>query len=125
MMSGTMVAPATRKARMTEEQKPPSTKAVALGYKRGEDAAPRVLARGQGEVAERIVALALAHDVKVREDGDLVQILETCDLDETIPTEAFAAVAEILAYVYMANNRMREARQLQQRRDPYSGGSPR
>ncbi len=89
---------------------PDRQKAVALTYRAREDEAPRVVARGRGEVAERIVSLALAHDVKVREDGDLVEILERLDLDETIPLEAFAAVAEILAHVYMANNRLREER---------------
>jgi flagellar biosynthesis protein len=94
--------------------KPPRrAKAVALNYKSGQDAAPRVVARGGGQVAERIIDLALAHGVKVREDGDLVEILERVDLDETIPLEAFAAVAEILAQVYLANNRLREARENQ------------
>ena len=94
---------------MTDADRKPAAKAVALNYKRGEDPAPRVVASGRGEVAERIIAMALAHDVKLREDGDLVEILERIDLDETIPLEAFVAVAEILAHVYMANNRMREA----------------
>ncbi|PWR19808.1 EscU/YscU/HrcU family type III secretion system export apparatus switch protein [Zavarzinia compransoris] len=88
---------------------PRRAKAVALNYTRGADKAPRVVARGGGEVAERIVELALAHGVKVREDADLVEILERVDLDEAIPLEAFAAVAEILAQVYLANNRLREA----------------
>ncbi|RJF87125.1 flagellar protein FhlB [Oleomonas cavernae] len=83
---------------------------MALSYAPGEDEAPRVVASGRGEVAERIISLALAHGVKVREDGDLVEILETIELDETIPLAAFAAVAEILAYVYMANNRLRDLR---------------
>ena len=94
---------------MTEPHSP-RQKAVALSYALGEDEAPRVVARGRGEVAEKIVSLALAHGVKVREDGDLVEILETIELDETIPLEALAAVAEILAHVYMANNRLRDLR---------------
>lgn len=96
-------------------------KAVALAYERGLDSAPRVVARGSDALAERILSLALAHGVKVREDGDLVEILETIDLDETIPLEAFAAVAEILAHVYMANNRMREAREMTARPEQPGG----
>jgi len=57
-------------------------------------------------VAEQILAIAFAHDIKVREDADLVQILEAVDLDSEIPLEALAAVAEILSYVYRANNRL-------------------
>lgn len=107
---------------MSDDRPPRRQKAVALTYERGLDSAPRVVARGEGELAERIIALALAHGVKLREDGDLVEILETIDLDETIPLEAFAAVAEILAHVYMANNRMREARALQPGPDQPTGG---
>lgn len=110
---------------MSDDKPTRRQKAVALCYERGLDTAPRVVARGQGELAERIVALALAHGVKLREDADLVEILETIDLDETIPLEAFAAVAEILAHVYMANNRMREAKAMQPGPDRPLGGFPR
>jgi len=78
--------------------------AVALGYAPGTDAAPRVLASGRGTLAERILALAFAAGVKVREDADLAEILAAVDIDAEIPLPAFAAVAEILAYVYRAND---------------------
>jgi flagellar biosynthesis protein len=78
-------------------------KAVALGYDRANDSAPRVLATGRGAVAEQIMQLAFAHGVKVRKDKALVDILEALEVDSLIPLEAFAAVAEILAYVYRAN----------------------
>jgi flagellar biosynthesis protein len=42
----------------------------------------------------------------VREDADLVELLSHVDIDSKIPLEAFAAVAEILAYVYRANGQM-------------------
>lgn len=80
---------------------PPDTVAVALEHDGG--ALPRVVASGKGFVAEQILALAFANDVRVRRDADLAQILSLVDLDSDIPTEAFAAVAEILAYVYKAN----------------------
>ena len=47
--------------------------------------------------------IAWANDIKVREDADLVEILSAIDVDSEIPIEAFAAVAEILAYVYRVN----------------------
>lgn len=77
--------------------------AVALQYDPEIADAPRVVATGQGAVAEQILNLAFAHGVKVRTDPDLAQILAAVDVDSIIPVEAFAAVAEILAYVYRLN----------------------
>lgn len=78
--------------------------AVALRYQPGETRLPRVVASGRGAVAEQIVQLAFANDVRVREDADLVELLSAVDLDCEIPIEALVAVAEILAYVYRANS---------------------
>lgn len=76
--------------------------AVALGYDSPSGSAPVVLASGRGAVAEQILQIAFANGIKVREDADLAQLLSALDLDSEIPVEAFAAVAEILAYVYRA-----------------------
>ena len=78
-------------------------KAVALQYREKEDDAPRVVASGRGAIAEQILAIAFAQGIKVREDADLVEILEKVKVDTPIPLQAFAVVAEILAYVYKAN----------------------
>ena len=78
----------------------PKTIAVALEEQTG--AAPaKVTASGRGFLAEQI----FANDIKVREDADLVEILSAVDVDSDIPTEAYAAVVEILAYVYRANGK--------------------
>ncbi|MAO55668.1 MAG: flagellar protein FhlB [Rhodospirillaceae bacterium] len=78
--------------------------AVALsGGKPGSGAAPSVVAGGRGRLAEQILQIAFANGIKVREDADLAQLLTTIDLEEEIPVEAFAAVAEILIYLYRAN----------------------
>ncbi|MBN2752055.1 MAG: EscU/YscU/HrcU family type III secretion system export apparatus switch protein [Rhodospirillaceae bacterium] len=77
--------------------------AVALSYDAATDNAPRIVASARGAIAEHILALAFANGVKVREDADLAEILSAIDVDTEIPLEAFAAVAEILAYVYRAN----------------------
>lgn len=90
-------------------QKPQTMrKAVALGYERGVDDAPKVLASGKGAVAEQILAIAHARGIKVREDADLVEILAKIENDAPIPLEAFAAVAEILSYVYAANASLKQ-----------------
>lgn len=80
--------------------------AVALSYDMDADEAPRVVAKGEGEVAERIVEIALANGIKVRRDADLAAVLSAIEIDAEIPYEAFTAVAEILSYVYQANSRM-------------------
>ena len=85
---------------------PPAEKpavAVALRYNRAEGDAPRVVASGRGAIAERILALAFEHGVKVREDADLAELLAAVEIGNQIPLAAFAAVAEILVYIYRAN----------------------
>lgn len=78
-------------------------KAVAIEYDREYDDAPRVTASGKGAIAEQILQIAFAQGIKVREDADLVEVLSKIEIDSPIPLEAFATVAEILAYVYNAN----------------------
>lgn len=80
-----------------------TAKAVALQYARGKDPAPRVVASGQGTIAEKIIEIAHQHGVKVRQDADLVEVLSVLEVNSFIPLEAYAAVAEILSYVYRAN----------------------
>ncbi len=80
--------------------------AVALQYEPDSDFAPKVLAGGRGAVAEQILQVAFAAGIKVRSDADLAEMLSTVDIDSEIPIEAFAAVAEILAYVYRLNGNL-------------------
>ena len=79
-------------------------KAVAIKDTSQSLSMPRVVAAGQGTFAEQILQVAWANNIKVREDADLVEVLSAIDVDSEIPIEAFAAVAEILAYVYRANS---------------------
>ena len=79
-------------------------KAVAIKDTSQSLSMPRVVAAGQGTFAEQILHVAWANNIKVREDADLVEVLSAIDVDSEIPIEAFAAVAEILAYVYRANS---------------------
>lgn len=77
--------------------------AVALRYVRHEDVAPRVVAKGRGALAERIIAIARQHGVPVHQDADLVEVLARLELGATIPPELYEAVAEVLAYLYRMN----------------------
>jgi flagellar biosynthesis protein len=79
------------------------TIAVALRYDADSEYAPKVVAGGRGSIAEQILEIAFANGIKVREDQDLAEVLSSIDIDSKIPVEAFAAVAEILIYVYRAN----------------------
>lgn len=79
--------------------------AAALKYDANKDAAPKVTARGRGIVAEKIIELARKHDVPIKSDPALVQILSKLELDEQIPVEIYKAVAEILAFVYSVNGK--------------------
>ncbi|TWB40539.1 type III secretion system FlhB-like substrate exporter [Nitrospirillum pindoramense] len=87
-----------------DSDKPKRQVAVALQHMA--EGLPRIVATGQGAVAEQILELAFANGVKVRQDADLAEILSVIDIDSEIPIEALAAVAEILAHVYRANGRL-------------------
>ncbi len=73
--------------------------AVALAY-RQTDAAPRVVAKGRGLIAEEIISRARAHGIYVHESPELVSLLMQIDLDQRIPPELYLAVAELLAWLY-------------------------
>jgi flagellar biosynthesis protein len=75
-------------------------KAAALKYERGKGAAPRVVAKGEGVVAEKIVELAKKSGVPVLEEPRLVEFLMEVELGGEIPPELYEAVAKIIAYVY-------------------------
>ena len=77
--------------------------AVALGYDQNKDNAPVVLAKGVGEIAQKIIKIAEENGIEIRKDADLLQILKAVDINEEIPVEAFAAVAEIISYIYQKN----------------------
>lgn len=83
----------------------PTHYAVALRYEEGMSA-PKVVAKGQNLIAQRIRELALKHGVPVVENPPLAQSLyKACEVGQEIPESLYRAVAEVLAYVYMLNRR--------------------
>ncbi len=82
-------------------------KAVSLDYDPQRNNAPRVTAKGAGRVAERIIELAREQGIPITEDPDLVGALIQLDFYEEIPQELYQAVAEILAFAYRMNNRLK------------------
>jgi len=80
--------------------KPTLPLAVALRYDTDASGAPEVVAKGQGLVAEAIVARAKEAGVYVHESPQLVQLLMAVDLDTQIPPALYTAVAELLAWLW-------------------------
>lgn len=77
----------------------PQQAAIALAYAGG-DAAPTVVAKGRGLLAQAIIERAHQHGVYVHESKELVALLINVDLDQRIPPALYRAVAELLAWVY-------------------------
>ncbi len=72
--------------------------AVALEYEPG-DQAPKVIATGQGKLAERIIEVAKEADVPIHKDAKLAESLSILDIGEYIPPELYNIVAEVLVFV--------------------------
>jgi len=86
------------------EKKKKSSKAVALSYGGEKEDAPRVVAKGRGSIADKIIEIAKQHDIPLVKDKNLVQVLDALDLETEIPPELYRAVAEVLAFIYRLNN---------------------
>ena len=83
----------------------PTHYAVALQYDMNTMPAPKVTAKGVDNVALRIKALAEENDVPIVENPPLARALfASTELDQTIPTEHFKAVAEVINYVMQLKN---------------------
>lgn len=81
-----------------------SKKAAALRYDQARDAAPTVVAKGRGKLAEKIVAVAQSNQIPLVQDANLMQMLDLLALDTQIPPELYQAVAEVLVFVYRLNH---------------------
>ena len=81
---------------MSERNRPPL--AVALHY--NGNGAPRVVAKGGGQVATRIIETARDHNVPLQEDAALAAALSRLDLGREIPRELYVAVAHVLAFAW-------------------------
>ncbi|MDD3608909.1 MAG: EscU/YscU/HrcU family type III secretion system export apparatus switch protein [Halothiobacillaceae bacterium] len=115
-----------------EQAKLPTPRlAVALHYDgRG---APRVVAKGRGEVADKIMELARENDIPLHDDPQLCAILAKLELGSEIPESLYRAVAEVLSFALMLSGRQQEVLQRAQgnassaappprRRVPYADG---
>ena len=82
-----------------------NAKAVALGFDEKKDHAPKVLASGRGQIADKIMQIAKENNIPMHQDTDLVEILSLLDIEEYIPLEVYSVVAEIFIHVYEHNEK--------------------
>jgi flagellar biosynthesis protein len=73
--------------------------ATALQYTPGKDVAPKVIATGKGQIAEKIIEKAKENDVPVYQDTNLAKTLSALGIGEEIPPEIYEVVAEILIFI--------------------------
>lgn len=90
-------------------ERPARRAAVALGYTPGQDEAPRVMAAGQGELAEALLRIAREHGVPTYTDHPLANALVRLDVGEQIPPELYTAVAEVLAFLWRLEQEQAQA----------------
>jgi flagellar biosynthesis protein len=83
---------------MNERPRPPI--AVALHYNVNGSGAPRVVAKGGGEIADKIIETAREHNVPLQEDAALASALSKLDIGREIPKELYVAVAHVLAFAW-------------------------
>ncbi|MEM1450594.1 MAG: EscU/YscU/HrcU family type III secretion system export apparatus switch protein [Planctomycetota bacterium] len=94
---------------MSERHDPPPA-AVALRHDRSDDArAPEVVAKGRGEIAERILDAAADAGVPIRRDADLLELLSIVEVGDEIPVEVYGVVAELVAFLWTLNEERRGA----------------
>jgi len=80
-------------------------KAVALKYNADEQAAPKVTAKGEGNIAQKILEIAKENDIPIKKDEDLVEMLSSIELDREVPPEMYKAVAEVFSFIYNLTNK--------------------
>lgn len=89
--------------------RPKVARAVALQYDASHSSAPRVVAKGQGELAERILESARQEGIPLYQDPELIEVLSQLDVGTQIQPELYRAVAQVLIYIYKMNQKKKDA----------------
>ncbi|KUP07095.1 hypothetical protein Q75_06075 [Bacillus coahuilensis p1.1.43] len=84
--------------------------AIALRYDDMSMDAPKLIAKGKGLVAEQIIEKAKENGIQVQEDPNLVEMLSQLNMNETIPAELYEVVAEVFAYVYKVDQKVKHSK---------------
>ena len=80
-------------------------KAVALKYNKKKDSATKVVGKGKGLIAKRIIKIAQDNELPIKKDEDLVELLTKIDVDQEIPQNLYKAVAEVFSFIYKITNK--------------------
>ncbi len=80
-------------------------KAAALRYNSTKEKAPRVVAKGEGETANNIIKIAQLHNLPIKKDEDLMELLSKVELDKEVPEALYKAVAEVFSFIYRTTNK--------------------
>lgn len=75
-------------------------KAAALRYDTTKERAPRVVAKGDGNIAENIIKIAELHKLPIKKDADLIELLSKVELNKEVPDALYRAVAEVFSFIY-------------------------
>jgi len=75
-------------------------KAAALRYDTKKENAPRLIAKGEGKTAENIIKIAELHNLPIKKDEDLIELLSKVEIDKEVPDALYKAVAEVFSFVY-------------------------
>jgi flagellar biosynthesis protein len=87
-------------------ERPPIPLAVALQYDKGKSDAPRVVAKGKGEIGQKIIETARAHGVPVEANASLAGALSEVEIGDEIPVELYKAVAEVLVFILRLSGKL-------------------
>jgi len=80
-------------------------KAAALRYNTEKENAPKVVAKGEGEVAKNIIKIAELNNLPIKKDEDLIELLSKVELDKEVPEALYKAVAEVFSFIYRTTNK--------------------
>lgn len=78
---------------------------VALKYNHGSSSAPKVVAKGKGEIAKQILALAKEHEIHIHQSPELLEVLIRLEVGDEIPEVLYRAIAEVIAFAYNIKNK--------------------
>ena len=75
--------------------------AIALQYNDTTQSAPEIVAKGNGDIASEIIALAAENGILVHEDPQLLAVLNQFDIGDQVPEELYLVVAELIAFSFV------------------------
>ena len=90
---------------MPDSEVKKSKKIIALEYDPESQSAPKMVAKAQGELAERLLDIARYNNIPLYEDPELVSILSKLDVGKEIDADLYQAVAEVLIFIYKVNQK--------------------